>query len=205
MAAKLSIVTADFYPRPPHGGRLYAEPMETIYHCISTHALRMEGDAGGRRFPPRGMISTHALRMEGDSSTPSNVLMRFAISTHALRMEGNQKAAFSRCPCRDFYPRPPHGGRQEHLEYGCQAKTFLPTPSAWRATERGRAFLGVAQRFLPTPSAWRATSSLPSRALPILFLPTPSAWRATFQACLAVPCQSYFYPRPPHGGRHCLL
>ena len=91
MAAKLSIVTADFYPRPPHGGRLYAEPMETIYHCISTHALRMEGDAGGRRFPPRGMISTHALRMEGD----------------------NGVSRLTSIPL-NFYPRPPHGGRLIH-------------------------------------------------------------------------------------------
>ena len=109
MAAKLSIVTADFYPRPPHGGRLYAEPMETIYHCISTHALLLAAhtkplfifstppppggapDAGGRRFPPRGMISTHALRMEGD----------------------NGVSRLTSIPL-NFYPRPPHGGRLIH-------------------------------------------------------------------------------------------
>ena len=35
---------ADFYPRPPRGGRLYADDAIVEQCCISIHALREEGD-----------------------------------------------------------------------------------------------------------------------------------------------------------------
>ena len=34
------------------------------------------------------------------------------------------------------------------------------------------------------------------------FLSTPSARRATFTMMDGIPALSYFYPRPPRGGRH---
>ena len=81
---------ADFYPRPPRGGRRQAQGSEPGRKKISTHALREEGDLRSRRKrheyiyfyprPPRGgrrcgtlhavdlqAISTHALREEGDA------------------------------------------------------------------------------------------------------------------------------------------
>ena len=82
-------MVADFYPRPPRGGRpavgetyaimgiflptpsarrATAQPqLCCVHHRISTHALREEGDVQGRcRSPARSPISTHALREEGD-------------------------------------------------------------------------------------------------------------------------------------------
>ena len=81
---------ADFYPRPPRGGRRSTSKNDRVNHLISIHALREEGDGRGgpcsgtcRHFyprPPRGgrpsllltsflvrLISIHALREEGDT------------------------------------------------------------------------------------------------------------------------------------------
>ena len=56
--------------------------------------------------------------------------------------------------------------------------------------------------FLSTPSARRATLLLPlTAARSSIFLSTPSARRATSCWCPCKPSSSYFYPRPPRGGR----
>ena len=60
----------------------------------------------------------------------------------------------------------------------CSANIFLSTPSARRATSDKSSYLTVV-KFLSTPSARRATRSCSGRT-----------WR-----------NSYFYPRPPRGGR----
>ena len=84
-----SFTPFDFYPRPPRGGRLGQNCIspggsvflptpsarratkltidKAIRDCISTHALREEGDSGRvYRGQKAGRISTHALREEGD-------------------------------------------------------------------------------------------------------------------------------------------
>ena len=82
----------------------------------------------------------------------------------------------------------------------------------------------ILQEFLSTPSARRATTKPYTRSIIdaisihalreegdfsffvllffcFLFLSTPSARRATGRACCFQPVSSYFYPRPPRGGR----
>ena len=44
---------ADFYPRPPHGGRQIVRNCIVNIFCISIHALRMEGD-----WNPLGLSAT---------------------------------------------------------------------------------------------------------------------------------------------------
>ena len=126
---------ADFYPRPPWGGRLCGDPTAKCRLRISIHALRGEGDGG--RVGPAGrhqFISIHALRGEGDGrmplrrhckaeflSTPSvgratcegNIfhVTAFQISIHALRGEGDLPGTTANNVAADFYPRPPWGGR----------------------------------------------------------------------------------------------
>ena len=78
---------------------------------ISTHALREEGDAeimGGS--VEVAAISTHALREEGDLS-PIYILYIKQISIHALREEGDCGLLSIFNQSRNFYPRPPRGGR----------------------------------------------------------------------------------------------
>ena len=103
---------------------------------------------------------------------------------------------------KDFYPRPPRGGRPRMLLWPAGTYRFLSTPSARRATVKssleslphchfyprpprgGRPpnpELALAARiFLSTPSARRATVGSPWVAMGFSeFLSTPSARRAT--------------------------
>ena len=218
-----------FYPRPPCGGRplTVSNAMKVFLflstpsvwratdngrilsadYLISIHALRVEGDPSLLYVrQPKALISIHALRVEGDDqffglfetdnkflSTPSvwraTVYTRLfvpigQISIHALRVEGD--------------PR--------RLHWRAGGVLFLSTPSVWRAT-RHCCYTGQKKQFLSTPSVWRATIDSRDHKGLHLFLSTPSVWRATGLVGTVDMIASYFYPRPPCGGRrsHCLL
>ena len=57
-----------------------------------------------------------------------------SISIHALREEGDPYADFELTSIRDFYPRPPRGGRRDEQATADTDLQFLSTPSARRAT-----------------------------------------------------------------------
>ena len=59
---------ADFYPRPPRGGRRYAIEDVLLLVFISIHALREEGDGRNLQRRSKRLISIHALREEGDTA-----------------------------------------------------------------------------------------------------------------------------------------
>ena len=125
---------------------------------------------------------------------------------------------------RDFYPRPPRGGRPRMRGGGIQSWIFLSTPSARRATVIAFSY-AILQEFLSTPSARRATCHRPHCKRPCMpflstpsarratsphffvlvarrvFLSTPSARRATKSSSIKSTTAAYFYPRPPRGGR----
>ena len=137
MRSSSALYAPNFYPRPPRGGRpgvvcssstlmiFLSTPSArraTSVHAgrhqpgaISIHALREEGDFGGKLAykmrcdfyprPPRGGrliaphnkvagadISIHALREEGDPDRAGAALPGH-ISIHALREEGDPKPA----------------------------------------------------------------------------------------------------------------
>ena len=104
-------LTANFYPRPPHGGR-----QSKIAHFGSFHLFLPT---------PSAWRATYQLL---------GPLVHLTISTHALRMEGDCFACCTVRNARNFYPRPPHGGRQNIASIITSTYIFLPTPSAWRAT-----------------------------------------------------------------------
>ena len=81
------------------------------------------------------------------------------ISIHALREEGDP-SPFALCSlCRNFYPRPPRGGRRTTRTSGARCSwEFLSTPSARRATRPNSAPGTFFTVFLSTPSARRATT-----------------------------------------------
>ena len=85
-----------------------------VHANISIHALREEGDPGGGGTMTQWSISIHALREEGDFRSLGTVDVAF-ISIHALREEGDTITTASR-----------------------RRTVFLSTPSARRATRRGR-------------------------------------------------------------------
>ena len=102
----------DFYPRPPRGGRhlhRYAAPRMMSF--LSTPSARRATISAPPHSTSSG-ISIHALREEGDHWQTSSDLLRQEISIHALREEGDIFHRFYKIIWKNFYPRPPRGGRQ---------------------------------------------------------------------------------------------
>ena len=64
---------ADFYPRPPGGGRLSHSMFPRTAETISIHALRVEGDKIAPFVKHLHYISIHALRVEGDEFPEENI------------------------------------------------------------------------------------------------------------------------------------
>ena len=120
----------DFYPRPPGGGRLRAHT-----------AIRSR--------PP---ISIHALRVEGDPCVLNSVAVD-GISIHALRVEGDRPVCFRQAACRNFYPRPPGGGRRpEWYNLISQPPTyFYPRPPGGGRLANDQYVRGIMTDFYPRP------------------------------------------------------
>ena len=93
LSEAITKLKADFYPRPPRGGRLIATAAMIIIPAISIHALREEGDNPG--LPQR-------LDVVEFLSTPS-ARRATSIQWAIAPVNGN------------FYPRPPRGGRHPRL------------------------------------------------------------------------------------------
>ena len=122
-----------------------------------------------------------------------------------------------------FYPRPPWGGRLIRFAEINKTDVFLSTPSVGRATGvarglddvqhisihalRGEGDCAVSQHrepvveFLSTPSVGRATMYSTTDEITFPFLSTPSVGRATPAGRRGCRNCTYFYPRPPWGGR----
>ena len=198
--AAIRCAVAYFYPRPPRGGRLERVKGEEPVFGISIHALREEGDSKkwgiqdqGADFyprPPRG--GRHAARAEYIArmeflSTPSArratsvitlVLPHITISIHALREEGDRRRGQLHNHQRNFYPRPPRGGRRQSHKSKTVRPVFLSTPSARRAT------LGLHLCFNGIRISIHALREEGDNA-----------------DLIGGKGQGDFYPRPPRGGR----
>ena len=147
----------DFYPRPPRGGRLQLDR----YCAVCQRFLST----------PSARRATHC---DGDCEKCPY------ISIHALREEGDTKKQACLRTKRNFYPRPPRGGRPPAAIATEAWVRFLSTPSARRATSWRLSTAHSSAYFYPRPP--RGGRRRPR---------TRTSWRS-----------SYFYPRPPRGGRH---
>ena len=131
-------------------------------YCISIHALREEGDFGISCIlhvfynfyprPPRGGRPTTP-KIGGDASsflsTPSARRATGDDLLQLLRLDGflstpsarraTVRSGLPRSLPRDFYPRPPRGGRRVCFEDEFFDIQFLSTPSARRATDASHA------------------------------------------------------------------
>ena len=146
-----------FYPRPPGGGRRclpHRHPL--LQKFLSTPSGWRATDVAIDNWH-RARISIHALRVEGDQLLRRRLRLKIV----------------------DFYPRPPGGGRPFCKNTVADRRSFLSTPSGWRATKAtGDAISAVkisihalrvegdilistaiafSRQFLSTPSGWRAT------------------------------------------------
>ena len=200
------IAGGDFYPRPPRGGRHIANGvLKAFKRFLSTPSARR---------------ATASLITEMTAFT--------TISIHALREEGDRQARPHAACCRNFYPRPPRGGRlyafnlnNRNIDY------FYPRPprggrppgvsSSYRMAvisihalreegdQHGSSERHAVQRFLSTPSARRATSNLNAGTGGAgNFYPRPPRGGRHPLQYQRWTC-TYFYPRPPRGGRLPLL
>ena len=101
------------------------------------------------------------------------------ISIHALRVEGDDAYHTATRCCRNFYPRPPGGGRP--VSAGTEGIAPAISIHALRVEGDRRRFSGSIK---DNP-----------------FLSTPSGWRATGDHAVLQRGSVDFYPRPPGGGR----
>ena len=109
-----------FYPRPPRGGRPgYVLSAESGLLFLSTPSAR-RATTGSLITWSLMSISIHALREEGDpASIPTSRTQ--GISIHALREEGDCRLVRIAVDIRDFYPRPPRGGRRNRTRWRSRA------------------------------------------------------------------------------------
>ena len=126
---------------------------------------------------------------------------------------------------RDFYPRPPRGGRLNNHRRTVTSLIFLSTPSARRATESSKVSRTYSQISIhalreegDSPSlhpSWRGGNFYPrpprggrqcqNSYLLIFSLISIHALREEgdlVSGYQAVALEKHFYPRPPRGGRH---
>ena len=198
------IPNANFYPRPPRGGRRDRRSQRRHRDPISIHALREEDDISrsGNELHPTQFLSTPSARRTTNRAEP--YARHKNISIHALREEDDKVEESTRWAdlkflstpsarrttvsgrlisraIHHFYPRPPRGGRRSVCSGRVRPLLFLSTPSARRTTEADIEALEAAL-FLSTPSARRTTVIFAPKvsALPE-FLSTPSARRTTLQ------------------------
>ncbi len=169
----------DFYPRPPRGGRQSDQDYRGLYHEISIHALREEGDASALRMsfltsnfyprPPRGGRQYALFDM-----TQSTIFL----STPSARRATRLCKSYS-CHNKHFYPRPPRGGRLSGCSLGIAPfNHFYPRPPRGGRLPDARSAL---HRLVISIHALREEGDT---RLAMFFV-----------------VKMHFYPRPPRGGR----
>ena len=111
-AASASGATADFYPRPPRGGRqYYYSGREQKRQFLSTPSAR-RATLSALGVQLLYSISIHALREEGDARP----FLTAAQRSRFLSTPSARRATLCPVPAlwavHNFYPRPPRGGRR---------------------------------------------------------------------------------------------
>ena len=119
----------DFYPRPPHGGRLDKE--RSSQH--DTDYFYPRPPHGGRQIQPGRHLGCEAFLSTPSAWRATSPRRHFVIDRIFLSTPSAWRATLSvRLPfynwSGNFYPRPPHGGRQVRLEGDRQVTNFYPRP-----------------------------------------------------------------------------
>ena len=123
-------------------------------------------------------ISIHALREEGDVFQRRGITLGFLFLSTPSARRATCLRSTRLMPAENFYPRPPRGGRPAWERQKQPRYLFLSTPSARRAT--------AAEIF------WQELAKISIHAL---------REEGDQLALHRSHCNSYFYPRPPRGGR----
>ena len=123
------------------------------------------------------------------------------ISIHALREEGDRFHSGTLTAYRNFYPRPPRGGRPPSKRAGIERGRFLSTPSARRATitsAKNNVIIQISIHALREEGDWALLLSTSGQSN---FYPRPPRGGRPRAVCRRPTPSIYFYPRPPRGGR----
>ena len=127
-------VNADFYPRPPRGGRRRTSTSGTACCNFYPRPPRGGRHGGPSSRPHRAQYFYPRPPRGGRPSCWHQRRRILYISIHALREEGDEYMGGLFLWLINFYPRPPRGGRPSHLPSQSRPCEFLSTPSARRAT-----------------------------------------------------------------------
>ena len=124
------------------------------------------------------------------------------ISTHALREEGDETYGLDGYGVLQFLPTPSARRATSTLQRTSASWTFLPTPSARRATasaEGGR----YAGAMISTHALREEgdTTTIPAAPASTYFYPRPPRGGRPRSRRTSSSAPGYFYPRPPRGGR----
>ncbi len=144
-----------FYPRPPCGGRQFAAVALSVQNVF---------------------LSTPSVWRATSLSMPPARRCRFLSTPSVWRATGEFVVRVAKN--KDFYPRPPCGGRPKELGVSATTVQFLSTPSVWRATAGRDNPRMEDDYFYPRPPC----GGRPAKQQRCRFLQD-------------------FYPRPPCGGR----
>ena len=170
----------NFYPRPPRGGRPARPRRAGRCAYISIHALREEGDC----LPCKCWTQCSTFLSTPSARRATTLAGAEIHATRSFLSTPSARRATRYCPpdnpeCSYFYPRPPRGGRLDHIHRALNNMAFLSTPSARRAT------------FMP----------LQTRRFERYFYPRPPRGGRLWTMTPSLILRRYFYPRPPRGGR----
>ena len=145
---------------------------------ISIHALREEGDQGSRPDRQAHAISIHALREEGDGKRAgqSSSLKNF----YPRPPRGGRRRCSSRSsPPMNFYPRPPRGGRLTSGVCSCLCRQISIHALREEGDSNGGGQGKTVNDFYPRPPRGGRQVPASVQTIAALFLSTPSARRAT--------------------------
>ena len=118
----------NFYPRPPRGGRQTKnQPFCPKKLFLSTPSARRATQIAQMNLLFEPFLSTPSARRATCSAAAEYLRCR-EISIHALREEGDRQRLQPQQGQRDFYPRPPRGGRRESSPVRYRKRYFYPRP-----------------------------------------------------------------------------
>ena len=137
--------------------------------------------------------------MEGDSQRDQHSQYS-CISIHALRVEGDDLRRDAQGKHRDFYPRPPGGGRQPKRRRRKLVAYFYPRPPGGGRPKGVKHNWFCPEYFYPRPPGGGRPYMLNEIGVVADFYPRPPGGGRLSKRSTQ-PIQLHFYPRPPGGGR----
>ena len=196
-------LTGDFYPRPPRGGRPKKRSSALLFcRFLSTPSARR---ATSRWSPPgkapAAFLSTPSARRATIRSRNGGVDR--GISIHALREEGDRHCHVSQWREKNFYPRPPRGGRRLTSMVSGYVEPLISIHALREEGDRANSCTCLWQAGISI-HALREEGDCPQRASPpqpFYFYPRPPRGGRRCSDMRTSGPAAYFYPRPPRGGR----